>query len=147
MRLTQLFPALLAFMLVLIGFMSFYTGVGDAVNKEPDKSLETEDRLNELEGDINNESDPNSNEHLYGVISNLDPREDTSITQFLSASISVVPAIVNVVTGPIDVVHALIDDIADTFPWIPGYITTILKLAFDISVLLAIVGMYLRYSP
>lgn len=145
MNVTKIFSGLVVTLIALMGSVGFMTSLGDQAGVNTNKTISVEKDFKEFKGNIN-DNDPSTTQDLKTKLTVLsDPTEDFSST--ISAGLSFVPKVIKIILSPISFVHGYIDSVFVQVSQMPGWASGGLKLFFDVVLLLAVVGMYLRYKP
>jgi len=145
MNVTKIFSGLVVTLIAMMGTVGFMTSLGENAGVDTNKTISVEEDFNKFKDNIN-DNDPSTTQDLKTKLTVLsDPTEDFSST--ISAGLSFVPKVIKIILSPISFVHGYIDSVAVQIPQLPGWVSGGLKLLFDVALLLAVVGMYLRYKP
>lgn len=145
MNVTKIFTGLVVTLITLIGTSSFYASINSNAGVSDNKSIAVQEDFKEFKNNINdnNASTKGDLKTKLEILSN--PEDDPLST--VSAGLTFVPQILEILFSPITFVHSYIDSVGGQVAQLPYWVTSGLKLLFDLSLLLAIVGMYLRYKP
>lgn len=145
MNVTKIFTGLVVTLIALMGSVGYFASINEHAGVENNKTVSVEQDFKDFQNRIN-DNDPSTEQDLKTKLEKLsDPTDDPLST--VSAGLTFVPKVIEVLVSPITFVHSYIDSFTEQLPQLPGWFGGGLKLLFDIALLLSIVGMYLRYKP